>query len=282
MKKLNLLFWLTGIFICLSLIINNFNTATAAPQKKIAVGRFISATNSRFGALVRSQVETGVLNALVQNKKYTVVERSSLDQIFKELGLQNSGVIDGNTAIEIGKLSGADYTMLGTIVAAEVSENFMGNKAKVTFEIRIVDNKTGIVLSSDMVTATKTGPMFSSSYSGQRALLSDATAEASSKIAAKMNAVDPLIGTVCEINHRQNLIYFDLGTDDGVNVGDKYDIYTEGKLITHPKTGEILGTSEKQLASIEVIDVKPGLSIGKIKKSNERIQIGDKVKQDVK
>lgn len=280
MKKFSYL--LVSFAMICTFITVGFQQTEAAPQKVIAVGHFTSSTNSRFGSLVRSQVETSVLNALVQNKRYIVVERGALDQIFRELGLQNSGVVDGSTAIEIGKLSGADYTMLGNITAAEVSENFMGNKATVSFEIRIVDNKTGVVLSSNMISASKKGPMFSSSYSAQRALLSDAAAEAAGKIAAEMNNIDPLVGTVCEIDRQKKLVYFDLGTDDGVNVNDTYKIYAEKKFIKHPSTGEILGVSEDELAEVKVTEVKPGLSTAKIKKTTGSFKVGDKIKQVVR
>ena len=75
---------------------------------------------SRYGSLACTNLETNIFSGLVQNKNYDVVERAALDQVFRELGLQNSGVVDSNSAIEIGKLSGADYTLVGSVITAEV------------------------------------------------------------------------------------------------------------------------------------------------------------------
>lgn len=110
-------------FISLAVFVMILGTSlvSEAAMKTVAVGNFIDGTSSRYGKMICEQLQSSIQNGLVQNKNYTVVERSNLDQIFKELGLQNSGVVDSSSAIEIGNLSGADYTLMGKVVEAEIN-----------------------------------------------------------------------------------------------------------------------------------------------------------------
>ena len=53
---------------------------------------------------------------------YTVVERTQLGAILREQGFQNTAV-DPSKAVELAKLSGADYTMLGKVTMAVVEKD---------------------------------------------------------------------------------------------------------------------------------------------------------------
>ncbi len=53
---------------------------------------------------------------LVNLKKFEVIERSSLDKVLQELKLQNSGIIDENSAKQLGKILGVDAIITGTLV----------------------------------------------------------------------------------------------------------------------------------------------------------------------
>ena len=56
-----------------------------------------------------------VENAFVNVGKVKVVDRVHIEDIFDEYAFQASGVIDESTAVEIGKLSGADIIVIGSI-----------------------------------------------------------------------------------------------------------------------------------------------------------------------
>jgi len=56
-----------------------------------------------------------VENAFVNVGKVKVIDRANIQEIFKEYKFQSSGVIDESTAVEIGKLSGADIIVIGSI-----------------------------------------------------------------------------------------------------------------------------------------------------------------------
>lgn len=271
-------------FISLAVFVMILGTSlvSEAAMKTVAVGNFIDGTNSRYGKMICEQLQSSIQNGLVQNKNYTVVERSNLDQIFKELGLQNSGVVDSSSAIEIGNLSGADYTLMGKIVEAEVNpyNNFAyeGLKGKVAVSVQIVDNTTGRIISSDMISDTDSSATKNNLKSfiksdlvpghmsvNRDSLIYNAAEKVANKVLERMNEMNPLVGMVVAVNTDEDTVTFDLGYDDGVKKGDIYTIYTETEPIVHPVTGEILGVDEKYVGTVKVEEVRNNLSIAKIK-----------------
>lgn len=273
---------LTSLFVFVFILAGTFITTEAA-IKKVAIGTFANGAKSRYGTLACSNLESNIFSGLVQNKNYEVVERAQLDQIFRELGLQNSGVVDSKSAIEIGNLSGADYTLVGKVLTAEVIpfDNILyrGYKGKVAFEMHFVDNKTGSVLYSDVISDTDS-QMYSPGVSvNERVLISGAAHNAAIKVLEKMNEITPLTGTVLNVDRAEDVVYFDLGYDDGVREGDTYTIYKEGTPLVHPVTGEILGIKEKTLGTVKVKDVKSNYSIAEIKKEKSTFKTGDKIKR---
>ena len=265
-------------------------------MKTVAVGNFIDGTHSRYGKMICEQLQSSIQNGLVQNKNYTVVERSNLDQIFRELGLQNSGVVNSSSAIEIGNLSGADYTLMGKVVEAEINPYnnlaYEGLKAKVAVSVQIVDNETGQVLSSDMVSDTDSSAtknnlkkfIKSDLVPGHMSVNSDsliynAAEKVANKVLERMNKINPLVGMVVAVKPNEDTVTFDLGYEDGVKEGDIYTIYAEAEPIVHPVTGEILGVDEKYVGTVKVEEVRNNLSIAKIKDCEVTPMVKDKVKR---
>jgi len=81
---------------------------------------------------------------LVETGKYIVVERSMLKEALKEQKLGQSGTIDQNTAVGIGKILGAQIVAVGSVV--KLGESY-------TLNIRFVDVETGEVISGKKLTA---------------------------------------------------------------------------------------------------------------------------------
>jgi curli biogenesis system outer membrane secretion channel CsgG len=285
-------------FISLAVFVMILGTSlvSEAAIKTVAVGNFIDGTHSRYGKMICEQLQSSIQNGLVQNKNYTVVERSNLDQIFRELGLQNSGVVNSSSAIEIGNLSGADYTLMGKVVEAEINPYnnlaYEGLKAKVAVSVQIVDNETGQVLSSDMVSDTDSSAtknnlkkfiksdLVPGHMSVNRdSLIYNAAEKVANKVLERMNKINPLVGMVVAVKPNEDTVTFDLGYEDGVKEGDIYTIYAEAEPIVHPVTGEILGVDEKYVGTVKVEEVRNNLSIAKIKDCEVTPMVKDKVKR---
>jgi TolB-like protein len=71
---------------------------------------------------------------LIGTRQFRVVERSQINKALSEQEFQKSGVINENTAVEIGKLLGADLIIIGSVVKIGTSY---------TINTRMIDIKTG-------------------------------------------------------------------------------------------------------------------------------------------
>lgn len=86
----------------------------AGTDKKIAVADFTysDGRDSRDGGVVSERITT----ELVKSKKFKVVERNKLEKVLEELKLQYTGMIDSDSVKNIGKMTGADWVVLGTLL----------------------------------------------------------------------------------------------------------------------------------------------------------------------
>ncbi|MDO8734541.1 MAG: CsgG/HfaB family protein [Elusimicrobiota bacterium] len=67
---------------------------------------------------LQSSLSELIANDLVNYKIFKLVEREKIDAVFKELALQKTGIIDEKTAVQIGKLLGAKYILLGSFIGS--------------------------------------------------------------------------------------------------------------------------------------------------------------------
>lgn len=255
-----------------------------ASKKVIAVTTIVNSCGGSYGRLAAQDIENQMTTLLVKSGMYDVVERTHLDRVIKELCLQDTGLIYENTAIEFGQLTGADFTLVGNVTGAEVftSNNLLykSTKAKVKFNFRFIDNKTGKVKISEMIEGSNTSSEFENKHPSKKQLMSNAVNDLSRKIVDKINELNPLSGTVVEISG--GTVYIDLGSDSGVRQGEEYTIYREGKVIYHPITGDILGVEEEFVGTMKITDVKSNYAVGKLKKNEGAVKKGDKVKRSRK
>lgn len=96
-------------------------------------------------------------NELVATKSFRVVERSKLESVIQEQNLGASGRVSSGTGAKIGKLTGADYLIMGTVTAYEEDTadsggglsfkgiSIGGNKSEayIAVDLRVVNSNTG-------------------------------------------------------------------------------------------------------------------------------------------
>ena len=82
---------------------------------------------------------------LLQLKGYSVIDRGALDQLIKEQKLTQTGVIDQEKAVEIGKLLGAEGVVLGTVTEYIPRNYLLFPPAKVSLNARLINTRTGEV-----------------------------------------------------------------------------------------------------------------------------------------
>jgi len=146
----------------------------AAYTKKVAVASF---QNDRVG--LSSKIETKLARVKIDNIPYfTMVNRSDFKKVLREQRLQNSGLIDINSAVNIGDLIGAEAIISGNVGHASAQDSYfyekrtrcvdkkckklekykVGCKKRViglSAEIRMVDVAKGDVIFADTFNPTK-------------------------------------------------------------------------------------------------------------------------------
>lgn len=108
------------------------------------------------------QVAELISDAVINSNLFDVVEREKLRTVLKEQTFSTSGMVDPNSAIQMGAMMEAQYLMTGKVVAADVDKkSFSGygvTTTKTTYILkvsaRVLDTKTGRVLFSRTETAS--------------------------------------------------------------------------------------------------------------------------------
>lgn len=117
--------------------------STASAKIRIAVMDFESigkeVKENDLGLSVAENLRTG----LFKTGKYDVVERNFLMKLLEEQKLQSSGIVASETAINIGKLSGAEKLAVGSISKAGKT---------LTINVRFIDTKSGTIEKAESLT----------------------------------------------------------------------------------------------------------------------------------
>lgn len=157
-KKIILLF--LTIFLVL---ISSFNVMSQ-DIATVAVVDFSNNTGRRISNIESTTSE--YISTLLSNKNnLQVVERKKLASIMKEQGLSQSGIIDNqNTAIQLGKLLGAEYLITGSLINLNINETqFEGygietSKVEITLSanIKVLNVNTGVIEAGNIYNSTNT------------------------------------------------------------------------------------------------------------------------------
>ncbi len=91
-----------------------------------------------------------IINRLVADGKFIVIERAALDKIIKEQNFSNSDRADPSTAVKLGKIAGVDAIVIGSIT------QFGGESSKKATNIPIRIHGMNVPLANNQKTSTVT------------------------------------------------------------------------------------------------------------------------------
>jgi len=97
----------------LSTLLFLFPVTVMAAKNRIAVMDFRADGITKEKALRISEL---IRTEIVNTDVYTVIERNQMDMVFKEQGIQQTGVINDAYAIKMGELLSAQKILIGTVM----------------------------------------------------------------------------------------------------------------------------------------------------------------------
>jgi len=77
------------------------------------------------------------------------------------------------------------------------------------------------------------------------------------------------------VNVSGGRVWINIGGEDAVERGERLIVYGQGAALIDPDTGENLGSAEIEKATVEIVDVRPKVSIADIVESSEPVENGD-------
>lgn len=200
--------------------------------------------------------------SLVKTRKFDVIERARLKDIFKEQGISTiSGMVDGG--VKLGGISGVGYLIYGSITQfGETSEGVAlqglslgGGTMTMGVDIKLVDAQTGRTLVADSVTheiqsAQKISIAGLSSESDQGKAAGGDLLRATATDVANLitTSIFPMKVVVVQKDGTVILNYGDGALEKGMIL----EVYEVGEGFKDPDTGEVLGAEETLVATIEV------------------------------
>jgi len=218
------------------------------------------------------------ITQLVKSGKFTVVDRERLAALMQEKNLSLSGDVSAATAVQAGKLLGVEYMLVGDVT--EFGEQT--NKAQVGWGIGVDVRKKKFIAALDVrllsvmtgeILWAETGKKEESSSNVYVAgigggvddermfdkVLRPIVEELSGKLTAvplttSASVVGHVAGKIARIDG--GTIYINLGSEQGVAVGDTFGVFKMGAPIKDPDTGEVLGADETKVGTIKVSAVK--------------------------
>ena len=232
-----------------------------------------------------------LLVAIYSSGNYTVVERSQLGTIIREQGFQNIAV-DPAQAVELGKLSGAHYSLVGKVTFALVENNptaaaveqissllNLGNlgdmvgqhvnhfKGKIELEYRFVDNTTGEIILAGTAQGNKSGSSVGDAFN-------KSCKNAAQNFLKQLDNLNPFRARVAAVNG--NDIYIDQGSQAGLRNGETLLVVREGSPIV--VNGKIVAMKQNEICKIKVVEVNSDYAVCRAE-SSSTIHKGDVVKR---
>ncbi len=206
-----------------------------------------------------------LIDALVNTRKFDVLEREQLNQLIREMEFGESEYVNEEQAVKIGNMAGADYVVMPEIRFLETEKEskavpYVGGeqislRCKLGTGVRTVDVKTGKIVSSSINDTETRKRERDANAEGSRIavmeIISQAFKESSLKEAANIVDVAYPIRIMSVLEE-----YVMLNRGKGaINEGEVLKVYEVGEMMIDPDTKENLGYSENYCGAVRVSEV---------------------------
>lgn len=241
-------------------------TKYTGPKRRVAVIDF--ETREGYAKRLGNAATSILMTELGKTGKLILVEREKINKLLEEQKLGQTGIIDSNTAVAVGKILGLNAIVTGAVSQFGVNTESSGalitqskkQIAEAKVDIRVVDASTGRVLYTDVgagkaekSTGTFLGMGSSSGY--------DERIEGDALRAAIVKVVENIVYQInrtpfsCRVAEIENdKMYLDAGKESGLTIGMNLTVYQLGKEIVSPTTGLVIGRTEDKIGIIQIVD----------------------------
>lgn len=257
-------------------------TADVAPRKARVVvmpatftqdvrTRFEREMKERFGVVDQGVLEnpgytSHLVNALVNCRKFDVLEREELNAAIKEINFGESDYADPAKVVKIGNMLNADYVVIPEIryislltLSKEIpyiAERQLQYRGKISTQIRTVDVKTSKIVASGMgetMLTNRVRRVEESPALPVRDFIAALYTESAIQEAARIiDAAYPI--KIVAVTEATCVINRGLGA---ITEGEMLGVYAPGEMMIDPDTKESLGYQEVKLGTIRVVKVDP-------------------------
>jgi len=306
------------------------SAAAADARRRVAVLDFDYATvQSYVDQIFGSNVDVGrgirdlLVEKLVQDGTFSVIERAAIDQVLQEQNFSNSNRANPNSAAQIGKILGVDAIIIGSITQFgrdDQKKTFGGggfggfgrtlgiggvskkkSKAVVGVSARIVDVNTAEILGAatgkgeskregtSLVGAGRSGGAGGGGAADMNSSNFHNTILGEAVNGAVESTAEQLIGYAGRVPEREvkveglvadytnGIVILNVGTKDGVQVGDRLVVKHPVREVRDPETGKVIHRVEKSLGEVSITDADENSAVGNFS-GDTAPQVGDVVR----
>ncbi|MCB0281177.1 MAG: hypothetical protein KDF60_01235 [Calditrichaeota bacterium] len=281
-----------------------FSQDLANLKKRVAVVNFEDAAG--YGHNIGNGLSDMLITALVESKKFIVIERGELDQVMQEQGLGMTGAVTPQSAAKVGQLLGVELIITGSVSEFGTKQDKIGGalsnlsgfnlgvsteSARSVVDIRLVNTSTGEIITAKKAEGEESsksldnigvdGINFNNSSTWDKTILGKAARQSVEK------CVDIITDGMADITWQGKVIkansdgtlFMKPGSAAGVSNGMTFWVYRPGEELIDPDTGISLGSEEMKIGKIEVLsDVAGGKACKAIVKSGSNFETGDLVR----
>ena len=255
MKRRSILY-LSLLFLCL---LSFFLTTPAESADKIRIG--IVGFTGKAGEVSneRALIISDLFSAELANcQSIALYERERMKQIGEEVRLNLSGLVDMKTAVEVGRIAGAQYVLMGAITEL-LTIGGDSQEARATLDIRLIDTSTSEIRLAMTETGTSSNSSLSLSFAGftlaerefgslQAQAIADAVVRLAYDIRREIGGEASYV-----ISVRDGDFVIDVGFGRGAREGALYMVYVDGRNLVNMQ-GRVIGREELPLAVLKVTD----------------------------
>ncbi|WP_457576910.1 FlgO family outer membrane protein [Desulfomarina sp.] len=218
------------------------NSSADFQKTKIAVLDFVLHGDKLNTQGMGAIISEWFITSIVKSGRFDVVERAMLQKIISEQKLATTGLIDENSASELGKILGVKVIITGSVL-----------KLKNSIEInsRVISVESGSIIAAENI----------------RGSASDDLQSLVELLTKRIIRNFPLTGYIVKRDGKSVIV--DLGLTAGLDYGTEFIVFKEGEVIKHPKTGEVLDVEQIHTGKIRITKVRRNVAEGIILQENK-------------